>query len=161
MFTPIRKVNYRVEPTRVGQRTDYERLIIEIWTDGSIEPIEALRQSGDVLMNKFFMFAKVQLDASEVGSPVLIPSISPEKYNVVVEKLELSSRTLNCLKRAGIDKVGEVLEKSKDELIGIRNFGEKSYTELFDRLREMDLLPPNLDPENMNGAESAAVASEE
>ena len=161
VFTPIRKVNYRVEPTRVGQRTDYERLIIEIWTDGSIEPIEALRQSGDVLMNKFFMFAKVQLDASEVGSPVLIPSISPEKYNVVVEKLELSSRTLNCLKRAGIDKVGEVLEKSKDELIGIRNFGEKSYTELFDRLREMDLLPPNLDPENMNGADSAAVASEE
>ena len=161
VFTPIRKVNYRVEPTRVGQRTDYERLVIEIWTDGTVEPIEALRQSGEILMNKFFMFAKVQIDSSEAGSPVLIPSISPEKYNVVVEKLDLSSRTLNCLKRAGIDKVGEVLEKSKEELIAIRNFGEKSYTELFDQLRAMDLLPPNLDPKNAEAAESAVAAVEE
>jgi DNA-directed RNA polymerase subunit alpha len=161
VFTPIRKVNYRVEPTRVGQRTDYERLVVEIWTDGTVEPIEALRQSGEILMNKFFLFAKVQIDSSEEGSPVLIPSISPEKYNIVVEKLELSSRTLNCLKRAGIDKVGEVLEKSKEELIAIRNFGEKSYTELFDQLRAMDLLPPNLDPNNAEGAESAVASIEE
>ena len=161
VFTPIRKVNYRVEPTRVGQRTDYERLVVEIWTDGTVEPIEALRQSGEILMNKFFLFAKVQMDLSDAGSPVLIPSISPEKYNIVVEKLELSSRTLNCLKRAGIDKVGEVLEKSKDELIAIRNFGEKSYTELFDQLRAMDLLPPNLDPKNAEGAESAVATIEE
>ena len=159
VFTPIRKVNYRVEPTRVGQRTDYERLVIEVWTDGSVEPIEALRQSGEILMNKFFLFAKVQMDSSEAGSPVLIPSISPEKYNIVVEKLDLSSRTLNCLKRAGIDKVGEVLEKSKDELIAIRNFGEKSYTELFDQLRAMDLLPANLDPKNIEAAEKSAVAA--
>ena len=158
VFTPIRKVNYRVEPTRVGQRTDYERLVVEIWTDGTVEPIEALRQSGEILMNKFFLFAKVQMDSSEAGSPVLIPSISPEKYNIVVEKLELSSRTLNCLKRAGIDKVGEVLEKSKEELIAIRNFGEKSYAELFDQLRAMDLLPANLDP---NDAESAVASIEE
>lgn len=163
VFTPIRKVNYRVEPTRVGQRTDYERLVVEIWTDGTVEPIDALRQSGEILMNKFFLFAKVQMESSEVGSPVLVPSISPEKYNIVVEKLELSSRTLNCLKRAGIDKVGEVLEKSKDELIAIRNFGEKSYTELFDQLRVMDLLPPNLDPNNADaeGAESAVASIEE
>ena len=161
VFTPIRKVNYRVEPTRVGQRTDYERLVVEIWTDGTVEPIEALRQSGEILMNKFFLFAKVQMDSSEAGSPVLIPSISPEKYNIVVEKLELSSRTLNCLKRAGIDKVGEVLEKSKEELIAIRNFGEKSYTELFDQLRVMDLLPPNLDPMNEESAESAVATIEE
>ena len=161
VFTPIRKVNYRVEPTRVGQRTDYERLVIEIWTDGTVEPIEALRQSGEILMNKFFMFAKVQMDSSDAGSPVLTPSISPEKYNIVVEKLDLSSRTLNCLKRAGIDKVGEVLEKSKEELIAIRNFGEKSYTELFDQLRAMDLLPPNLDPKNMEAAESAVAAADE
>lgn len=160
VFTPVRKVNYRVEPTRVGQRTDYERLVIEIWTDGTLEPIEALRQSGELLMNKFFMFAKVQMDSSETGSPVLIPSISPEKYNIVVEKLDLSSRTLNCLKRAGIDKVGEVLEKSKEELIAIRNFGEKSYTELFDQLRAMDLLPPNLDPKNAEPADNGVAAVE-
>ncbi len=146
VFTPIRKVSYRVEPTRVGQRTDYERLIIEIWTDGSIEPIEALRQAGDKLMNKFFMFAKVQITTSAAGSPVSVPSISPEQYNIVVERLDLSSRTLNCLKRAGIDKVGEVLEKSRDELLAIRNFGEKSYTELFEQIRSMDLLPEDFDP---------------
>lgn len=153
VFTPIRKVNYRVEPTRVGQRTDYERLVIEVWTDGTVEPLDALRQSGEVLMNKFFLFAKVQMDSSEAGSPVLIPSISPEKYNITVETLQLSSRTLNCLKRAGIDKVGEVLEKSRDELIAIRNFGEKSYAELFDQLRAMDLLPENLDPQNIEESE--------
>lgn len=161
VFTPIRKVNYRVEPTRVGQRTDYERLVIEVWTDGTVEPIDALRQSGEVLMNKFFLFAKVQMDSSEAGSPVLIPSISPEKYNVTVETLQLSSRTLNCLKRAGIDKVGEVLEKSKEELIAIRNFGEKSYAELFDQLRAMDLLPENLDPQNFEEDEEQAVAAVE
>ncbi|MDE2687186.1 MAG: DNA-directed RNA polymerase subunit alpha [Chloroflexota bacterium] len=161
VFTPIRKVNYRVEPTRVGQRTDYERLVIEVWTDGTVEPLDALRQSGEVLMNKFFLFAKVQMDSSEAGSPVLIPSISPEKYNVTVETLQLSSRTLNCLKRAGIDKVGEVLEKSKEELIAIRNFGEKSYAELFDQLRAMDLLPENLDPQNIEEDEEQAVAAVE
>lgn len=161
VFTPIRKVNYRVEPTRVGQRTDYERLVVDIWTDGTMEPIDALRQSGDILMNKFFMFAHVQVDAADVGSPVIVPSISPEQYNIVVEKLDLSSRTLNCLKRANINKVGEVLEKSKEELIGIRNFGEKSYTELFDQLRAMDLLPPNLDPQNQDGAVSVQANYEE
>ena len=160
VFTPIRKVNYRVEPTRVGQRTDYERLVIEVWTDGTMEPIEALRQSGEILMNKFFLFAKVQIDLSESGSPVLKPNISSEKYYIEVEKLELSSRTLNCLKRAGIDTVGQVLERNKDELIGIRNFGEKSYTELFDQLRAMDLLPANLDPKNAEGAESAVASVE-
>ena len=122
---------------------------------------EQRRQSGEVLMNKFFLFAKVQMDSSEAGSPVLIPSISPEKYNVTVETLQLSSRTLNCLKRAGIDKVGEVLEKSKEELIAIRNFGEKSYSELFDQLRAMDLLPENLDPQNIEEDEEQAVAAVE
>ncbi|MCY3638878.1 MAG: hypothetical protein OXG80_07245, partial [Chloroflexi bacterium] len=104
---------------------------------------------------------KVQMDSSEAGSPVLIPSISLEKYNVTVETLQLSSRTLNCLKRAGIDKVGEVLEKSKEELIAIRNFGEKSYAELFDQLRAMDLLPENLDPQNIEEDEEQAVEAVE
>lgn len=146
IYTPIRKVNFKVENTRVGQRTDFERLVIEMWTDGSIDPIEALRQAGDVLMNKFFMFAKVQTDAADSSEAPRMPSIAPEQYNVMVERLDLSSRTLNCLKRAGINKVGEVLEMNKSELLRIRNFGEKSYNELFDRLREMDLLPADLDP---------------
>ena len=79
--------------------------------------------------------------------------IPAENYNMTVEELELSSRTLNCLKRAGLDKVGEVMEKSREELLSIRNFGEKSYTELYDKFREYDILPDHLDPESVSGAE--------
>jgi DNA-directed RNA polymerase subunit alpha len=78
--------------------------------------------------------------------PTAILKVPPEHYNVPVERLNLSSRTLNCLKRAGIDKVGEVLDMNRSELLKIRNFGEKSYVELFDRLRDSNLLPPDLDP---------------
>ena len=153
VFTPIRKVSFRVESTRVGQRTDFERLVIEIWTDGSIDPTEAMRQAGDILSNQFFMFAHVQTDAADPGAAQQMPIISADKYNVTVERMNLTSRTLNCLKRAGINKVGEVLEMNRAELLRIRNFGEKSYNELFDRLREMDLLPPELDPKkSVNGA---------
>ncbi|MCI0790252.1 MAG: DNA-directed RNA polymerase subunit alpha [Chloroflexi bacterium] len=160
VYTPIRKVNFKVESTRVGQRTNFERLVIELWTDGSIDPIDALRQAGDILMNKFFMFAKVQTETDDPTDGPRIPSIAPEQYNVTVERLDLSSRTLNCLKRAGINKVGEVLEMSKAELLRIRNFGDKSYTELFDHLREMDLLPEDLDPAISHNGASAEGETE-
>ena len=148
VFTPIRKVNYYVEKTRVGQRADFERLVLEVWTDGSITPIEAVRQAANILVNEFFLFANVQKVVEQGGEGTSVALKMPaEQYNVPVERLELSSRTLNCLKRAGINKVGEVLELSKAELLRIRNFGEKSYTELYSRMREMELLPPDLDPE--------------
>ena len=148
VFTPIRKVNYSVETTRVGQRTDFERLTVEIWTDGSITPVEAVRQAASILVNQFFMFSNVQkvIDDGTQGPPVAL-KIPADHYNIPVERLELTSRTLNCLKRAGMNKVGEVLGLSRMELLRIRNFGEKSYTELFARLREADLLPPELDPD--------------
>ena len=148
VYTPIRKVNYNVERTRVGQRTDFERLVLEVWTDGSVTPVNAVVQAANVLVNQFFLFAnldKKPADGAEGQS--VMPNIPAEQYNIPVERLELSSRTLNCLKRAGINKVGEVLEMSRAELLRIRNFGEKSYTELYDRLREMNLLPADLDPE--------------
>ncbi len=149
VFTPIRKVNYTVERTRVGQRTDFERLVLEVWTDGSISPVEAVRQAANTLVESFFMFANVQ-DGTEEGaeSAIIALRISPEDYNVPVERLELSSRTLNCLKRADIDKVGQVLEMKQEDLLEIRNFGEKSLVELYDRLRERNLLPPEIDPNN-------------
>jgi len=157
VFTPIRKVNYNVERTRVGQRTDFERLLLEVWTDGSILPVEAIQQAATILVNQFFLFSNVRPDPDDNSdsTPPIALQIPPDHYNVAVERLELSSRTLNCLKRAGINKVGEVLELTRPELLRIRNFGEKSYKELFDRLREMELLPANLDPENSeNGASS-------
>ncbi len=143
IFTPIRKVNYTVERTRVGQKTDFERLSLQIWTDGSIRPAEALKDASNILVNQFFLFSnmpEVTHDSQE-GAPLVSNKLQAEQYNVPVERLDLSSRTLNCLKRAGINKVGEVLDKSKDELMSIRNFGEKSYNELYDKLRDNDLLP--------------------
>ncbi len=147
IYTPVRKVNYITESIRVGQRTDFERLTIEIWTDGSISPIDALQQAGNILVSQFFLFGNAQkiAEATEEGSAII--NISPENYNTEVERLDLSSRTLNCLKRASLDKVGEILEMSRAELLQIRNFGEKSLNELYDKLREMDLLPAELDPE--------------
>lgn len=149
IFSPIRKVNYKIENVRVGPRTDFERLILEIWTDGSIAPVDALRQAGKALVDQFFLFANAQKasESNEEGTPIRL-NISPEQYNTPVERLELSSRTLNCLKRAGIDKVGQVLEMKRTALLQIRNFGEKSLNELYDRLREMNLLPAEIDPQS-------------
>ena len=135
IFNPVRKVNYSVERTRVGQITDYERLVLEVWTDGTITPVEAVREAADSLVNHFFLFTNLDR-ASEAG--VELPSlvVSPEIYQTPIERLELSPRTLNCLKRAQITKVGEVLEMPDEELLKIRNFGEKSLVELRDKLAE-------------------------
>lgn len=160
IFTPIRKVNYTVERTRVGQRTDFERLALQIWTDGSIRPVEALKSASNILVNQFFLFTNVSEGVQDMpeGVTIVTNKLQAEQYNVPVERLDLSSRTLNCLKRAGINKVGEVLDRSKAELMNIRNFGEKSYNELYDKLRENDLLPPEVDPE-VQEEEKEAVAS--
>ena len=161
VYTPIRKVNYKVEMTRVGQRTDFERLVLEVWTDGSMSPVESVRQAANILVNQFFLFANVQkvVEEGPDGAPVAL-RMPAEQYNITVERLDLSSRTLNCLKRAGIDKVGEVLELSKAELLRIRNFGEKSYNELFGHLRSMDLLPAELDPDHQEPEAEAEPESE-
>ena len=163
IFTPTRKVNYTVERTRVGQRTDFERLTLEVWTDGSITPVEAVKNASNILVNQFYLFANTQPgveDGAEVSQTVAL-RIPPEDYNVPVERLDLSSRTLNCLKRAGVNRVGEVLEMTRDELLKIRNFGEKSYSELFDKLRENDLLPPDMDPDEQAAEPDADQEEEE
>ncbi len=160
IFTPIRKVSFNVENTRVGQKTDFEILHLEVWTDGSITPVEAVRRAANILVTQFFLFANVQKDTGDgsEGPPISL-RIPAEKYNVLVERLDLTSRTLNCLKRSGIDKVGQVLEMAKPDLLSIRNFGEKSYGELFERLREMDLLPPDMDPDKQEEAVEESAES--
>ena len=95
-----------------------------------------------ISLNKDFDVTEVNgFDDVQEGSDGVSMDIPAEHYNLTVEELDLSSRTLNCLKRAGLNKVGEVIEKSKEELLSIRNFGEKSYNELYDKFREMDILP--------------------
>lgn len=138
IFNPVRKVNYTIEKTRVGQFTDYERLILEVWTNATITPSEALKKASEVLVNHFFMFNgldKVGQVSSETGHRTkMIPA---EIYQTAVEKLQLSPRTLNSLKRASVDKVGQVLDMTNEDLFKIRNFGVKSFSELNDKLKEM------------------------
>jgi DNA-directed RNA polymerase subunit alpha len=135
MFSPVRKVNYNVERTRVGQVTDYERLVLEVWTDGTINPTEAVRQAAHKLVNHFFLFTNLDR-ALDPGTERTTLMVSPEIYQTPIERLDLSHRTLNCLKRAHIAKVGDVLEMTDEELLKIRNFGEKSLTELREKLAE-------------------------
>ena len=144
IFNPVKKVNYSREPTRVGQRTDYERLVLEVWTDGTIAPLDALGEAADALVDDFFLFKNLSgSGSSSPGRPSL--TLSPEIYQTPIERLELSHRTLNCLKRAHITRVGEVLEMSDDELLKIRNFGEKSLMELRSRLAEQGVGGPSPD----------------
>ncbi|MFH1003751.1 MAG: DNA-directed RNA polymerase subunit alpha, partial [Chloroflexota bacterium] len=138
IFTPVRKVNFSVEPTHIGQETSRERLNLEIWTDRTISPIDALSKGAGILIEQlspFANYAKIfQLQAEKEHIP---PSIPDEQYNMPVEQLNLSVRTMNCLRRAGITTVGELLSRGEKELMTLRNFGQKSRQEIEERLNEM------------------------
>lgn len=141
VFTPVHRVNYNVEKTRVGQITDYERLVLELWSDGSKSSEEAVREAAQILVESFFQFATLGqvVEATPERKP-LANAIPADQYNLAIERLDLSARTLNCLKRAKVNKVGEALEKSRAELLKIKNFGERSLKELYDRLQALGLL---------------------
>jgi DNA-directed RNA polymerase subunit alpha len=140
IFTPIRKVNYTVEPTRVGQVSGYERLVLEVWTDGTISPIEAVSQSAQILIEQFQLFYELASVPLRVGEKQPRLPISVEQYNTPIEQLGLSVRTFNCLKRAGITKVGELFERSEEELLTIRNFGLKALEEVQGQLRALGFI---------------------
>lgn len=143
IYTPVRKVNYNVERTRVGQYTNFERLMVEVWTNGAVTPVEAVKQAGKELVEHFFRFANVSdSDTQDGDRPAWAAAIPAAQYNMPVESLNLTARTLNCLKRASIHKVGEILERSRGELLRIRNFGEKSLEELDERLAEIGIRHP-------------------
>ncbi len=147
IFTPVEKVNYVVENTRVGQMTNYDKISLQIWTDGSIDPEDALHQAAQVLVQHFQMIADHhETVPGEVETPTLpagattypIPS---RVYDTPIEELDLSVRAFNCLKRSGITKVGQVLTMTQDDLLAVRNFGEKSLNELKDTLIVRGFLP--------------------
>lgn len=142
IFTPIRKVNYAVEPTRVGQVTTYERLTLDVWTDGTIAPDDAISQAANVLVRHLSLFT--ELVTKQAGRAEKVPGgavqIPQRLYEMPIEDLNLSVRAYNCLKRAGITKVGQILEMSADDLLGVRNFGQKSLDELRERLAAHGLL---------------------
>ncbi|MCL4859622.1 MAG: DNA-directed RNA polymerase subunit alpha [Caldilineaceae bacterium] len=142
IYSPVRKAAYRVERTRIGQQTDYDKLNLEIWTDGTIAPDAALRESAKILVQHLSLLAGAEVVAVE---PVKQEEhgIPPRINDAPIEELELTVRAYNCLKRAGITKVGEILrrmEKGEEEMLAIRNFGKKSLDELVDKLREKNYL---------------------
>jgi DNA-directed RNA polymerase subunit alpha len=143
IFSPVRKVNYRIEHTRVGQATNYDKLTLELWTDGTISATEAVSKSADILIDQFRLFSHMGRPAMPTVERGLGAGIqlSPDKYNMAIEDLNLSMRAYNCLRRSGLMTVGQVLEKSEEELLALRNFGRKSYDELRERLDELGLLP--------------------
>ncbi len=144
IFSPVKRVNFDVERARVGQDTNYDRLVIEVWTDGTIRPEEALSQSARILIAHLRDLAGVSEESLTIGtSEAVAPKISSEVLETPIEQLDLSVRVFNSLKRTGITTVGEVLEllnKGEDAVLSIRNFGEKSLDELREKLREKGFL---------------------
>jgi DNA-directed RNA polymerase subunit alpha len=154
VFSPVRKVNYKVGRTRVGQETNYDRLEMEVWTDGTISAVDAVSRSAEILSEQFRVFAHMGQPPLPVverglGAGVVL---TPERYNMPIEDLNLSMRAYNCLRRSGLMTVGQVLEKGEEELLSLRNFGRKSYEELRDKLNELGLLPAEQPEEVMEAA---------
>ncbi len=141
IFSPIRKVGYEVQRARVGQMTNFDRLVMDIWTDGSIQPLEALKEAAQILVKHLLLVAGAEEEipeeeAEEEGLPAHV-------YDMLIDDLGLNVRVFNCLKRTGITNVGEVLEKLEkgdEEMLSIRNFGPKSLRDLKEGLRKRGLL---------------------
>jgi len=144
VFSPIRKVNYDIEAARVGQMTNFDSLTLEIWTDGTMRPEEALDQAAQLLIRHLSLFADVEaIMVEEEPEEAEEEGIAGRVFDTPIEELDLSVRVYNCLKRTGITKVGEVLEKmakGEDEMLAIRNFGQVSLEELREKLEEKGYL---------------------
>ena len=160
IYTPVRRVNYSIEKTRVGQVSNYDRLILEVWTDGTTLPSEAVSQSAEILVNHFALFYDLGKAPVE-GEKLPIPAVPPEQYEMPLEQLGLSARTFNSLRRSGITKVGELLEKSDADLLGLRSFGQKSLDEVKERLEVLDIKPLLSEEEIESLADEVEAGSEE
>ena len=140
IFSPIKKVNYIVSNARVGQITDYDKLVLEVWTDGSLKPEDAVAYSAKILKQQLDVFINFEEVEEEV-----VPEVADEKGNMnevllrTVEDLELSVRSANCLKNAGINTIGELVQKTEAEMLKTKNFGRKSLSEIKDILNEYNL----------------------
>ncbi|WP_303857232.1 DNA-directed RNA polymerase subunit alpha [Aminicella lysinilytica] len=140
IYTPVRKVNFTVENTRVGQVTDYDKLILEIWTDGSITPEEGVSIGAKIMQEHLNLF--IQLDDSTDGLEIMIEKEEDQKekaLEMTIEELELSVRSFNCLKRASINTVEELTDRTEDDMMKVRNLGKKSLDEVKNKLEELGL----------------------
>ena len=140
IYTPVKKVNYQVENTRVGQMVDYDKLVIEVWTDGSLKAHEALSLAAKVMTGHLELF--IDLSEATKNTQVMIEKEESKKEKVLemsIEELELSVRSFNCLKRAGIATVEDLTNKSETDMMKVRNLGKKSFDEVTAKLHSLGL----------------------
>ena len=140
IYSPVKKVNYSVENTRVGQMVDYDKLTIELWTDGSLEPYEALSLAAKVLTEHLKLF--VDLSETAKNTQIMVEKEENRKEKILempIEELELSVRSFNCLKRSGISTVEDLTNKSENDMMKVKNLGKKSLDEVIAKLRDLGL----------------------
>lgn len=140
IYSPVTKVNYNVTNARVGRRTDYERLTIELWTNGSITPEDALAYASKILKEQLTVY--INFDEKEIDEVLQVEETheikgTEEVLFTTIDDLELSARSLNCLKKAEVEYTGDLIQKTEEELLGLENFGKRSLNEIKDRLDEM------------------------
>ncbi len=160
IFTPVRKVNYRVESMRVGQMTNYDKLTLEVETDGTISPQDALSKAAGILIREFQPFATIGVAPVVEPAATGAPALPPNMLDMPIEELDLPMRAYNSLKRNNIVKVGQLLQLKDDDLLRMRNFGKKSLDEMKERLRMRGFILP--DDESVDGTDvDEAVVDEE
>ncbi len=163
-FSPITRVNYAVEPTRMGHRTDLDRLVLEVWGDGTMEPRDAVAMAADILMGYIGIFTEKRLvEAVPEEEPEPEPEVSGV-LQVPIENLDFSVRTYNCLKKEKIDTLGMLIENTAEDLLAIRNFGKRSLGEVIAKLGELELqlkLSPSDEGDEFGEAETALGDAEE
>jgi DNA-directed RNA polymerase subunit alpha len=151
IFTPVRKVNYWVDSMRVGQMTNYDKLTLEIETDGTITPEEALSRSAEILVNQFRPFITIGMAAVATDRAVPgVPQLPPNMLDMPIEELDLPMRAYNSLKRNNIVKVGQLLQLKDDDLLRMRNFGKKSLDEMKERLRMRGFIVPETEGDGLD-----------
>jgi DNA-directed RNA polymerase subunit alpha len=163
IFTPVRKVNFLIEPSSLREGSNQEKLILEVWTDGSISPIEAVSQSAAILIEQFGCFRELAKAITQEGAEVawqrLIP---PEQYLMPLDQLNLSTHTYNSLRRGGVTTLGQILERGLDGLVGLAGFGAKSKEEVETALKRLDLpfLPEAKEKKEKKRASKASASKE-
>jgi len=156
IFTPVTKVNYTIEPIHIGRETSLERLNMEVWTDGTVSPAGAISQAAEMLLEQLKPFADYsRADIRVKEEEAETTDVPQEKYNMSVEQLDLSVRTMNCLRHAGITNIGELIGQGERELLALRNFGQKSLTELREKLQAIDI---SLSPSGINHDEEQEIS---
>lgn len=140
IYSPVRRVKYTVEDTRVGQVTDYDRLTMEVWTNGTIRPDEAISLGAKILIEHLSLFMRLTQDVEDME--IMVEKEEDERNRLLetsIEELDLSVRSYNCLKRAGIDSIGELTQKTPEEMMKVRNLGKKSLEEVEEKLIALGL----------------------